>query len=103
MSQEFLKSNFYYNHCSRFLCAKERRKGHFQSLDAYNFTVDQLKKTLIGPKADLDNDIDGVIEVTEFDKGRKMPLNFSQVASTVRPLSVLCDTEGAALKTVFWA
>ena len=68
---------------------KKGERATFQSLDAHNFTVAQLKKTLIGPKADLDHDIDGVIEVTEFDKGRKMPLNFSQFASTVRSLSVL--------------
>lgn len=89
MSQEFL------NQISTIITAlassvqKKGERATFQSLDAHNFTVDQLKKTLIGPKADLDHDIDGVIEVTEFDKGRKMPLNFSQFASTVRSLSVL--------------
>lgn len=101
---------------------KNRERTTFQLSDAYNFTVHLLKKTQMEPKANLDNDIDGMIKFSvEFDKGREMLFNFpfffltslnfcrkdnkgtSQIVSL---LLVLCGTKEmkeAALKTVFWA
>ena len=56
---------------------KKRERTAFQLSDAYNFTVHPLKKTHIEPKANLDDDIDGMIKFSvEFAKGREMLFNF---------------------------
>ncbi|KAJ6982051.1 hypothetical protein NC653_025224 [Populus alba x Populus x berolinensis] len=65
---------------------QKRERATFQLSDAFNFTVHLLKRTQIfEPKANLDNDIDGMIKFSvEFDKGREMLFispflfNFSQ-------------------------
>ena len=80
MSLKSLKQISTNNHWIASFVRKKRESATFQLSDAYNFTVHLLKKTQIfEPKANLDDDIDGMIKFSvEFDKGREMLFNFSQ-------------------------